>query len=126
MTDVSKIDHLRHGLKSSLMREVLRHTPRTPAEFLEHAKREEVLDQLVNTSLAPGTHEDKYLTQSSAYGFSSAPQISAVTSPSRYSSQDNRHQQPTTTSYPPKRSSRCYRCNKPGHFARDCWSSKNY
>ncbi|CAF3168047.1 unnamed protein product [Rotaria socialis] len=40
MTDVSKIDHLYHGIKSSLMKEVLRQTPRTPAEFLEYARKE--------------------------------------------------------------------------------------
>jgi hypothetical protein len=53
MTNASKIDHLCHGLKQSLLREVLRHAPKTPAEFLEYAKHEEVLDCLVNTSLKP-------------------------------------------------------------------------
>ncbi|CAF4326990.1 unnamed protein product, partial [Rotaria sordida] len=33
MTDVSKLDHLYHGLKHSLMKEVLRHNPRTPSDF---------------------------------------------------------------------------------------------
>ncbi|CAF4623612.1 unnamed protein product, partial [Rotaria socialis] len=51
MIDVSKIDHLYHGITSSLMKEVLRQTPRTPAEFLEYARKEETLDRLVTTSV---------------------------------------------------------------------------
>ena len=83
MTDASKIDHLCHGLKISLMREVLRHTPRTPAEFLEYAKQEEVLDQLVNTSLVTSTHDDVNPTNPSSGYMSSQTQISAVTAPFR-------------------------------------------
>ncbi|CAF4792753.1 unnamed protein product, partial [Rotaria sp. Silwood2] len=41
MTDASKLDHLYHGLKPSLMKEVLRRAPSTPAEFLEQARQEE-------------------------------------------------------------------------------------
>ena len=41
MTDASKLDHLYHGLKSSLMKEVLRQAPSTPSTCLEHARREE-------------------------------------------------------------------------------------
>jgi hypothetical protein len=153
MTDASKIDHLCHGLKFSLMREVLRHAPRTPAEFLEHAKQEEVLDGLVNTSLPTVPHEDKYVINSPVTYFSSASHPHAVTSYPRYYQPDSRgfssnnrtqghfqhrgsHQmsshhptasaRPSFTSYLPERSQRCYRCNKPGHFARDCWTTKNY
>ncbi len=83
MADASKIDHLCYGLKSSLMREALRHTPRTPAEFFENAKRQEVLDHLVHRSLNTSPHEDKNDMQSPASYFSSPPQIPAVTSSSR-------------------------------------------
>ena len=41
MTDASKLDHLYHGLKSSLMKEVLGQAPSTPSAFLQHARREE-------------------------------------------------------------------------------------
>ncbi|CAF3050663.1 unnamed protein product [Rotaria sp. Silwood2] len=51
MTDASKLDHLYHGLKHSLMKEVLRQNPQTPSDFLEHARREETLDRLVTTSV---------------------------------------------------------------------------
>ncbi|CAF3428363.1 unnamed protein product [Rotaria sp. Silwood1] len=33
MTDVSKLDHLNHGLKLSLMKDVLRRAPTMPFEF---------------------------------------------------------------------------------------------
>ena len=51
MTDVSKLDHLYHGLKPSLMREVLRQASNTPSNFLEHAKQEETLDRLETASI---------------------------------------------------------------------------
>ncbi|CAF5156715.1 unnamed protein product, partial [Rotaria socialis] len=38
MTDASKLDHLYHGLKSSLMKDVLREAPATPAAFLDKAR----------------------------------------------------------------------------------------
>ncbi|CAF1292664.1 unnamed protein product [Rotaria sordida] len=51
MTDASKLDHLYRGLKSSLMKEVLRQAPSTPSEFFEQARREENLERLVATSV---------------------------------------------------------------------------
>jgi hypothetical protein len=152
MTDVSKIDHLCHGLKSSLLREVLRHAPKTPAEFLEHAKHEEVLDCLVNTSLTTTVNEDRNANPTSMYYAFSLPQFSAVNSSSNRSHRSSplssnntaqhfshytRSKQPTpehSSSSPPStfnfaprsRLLRCFNCNKRGHFARDCWSTKNY
>ncbi|CAF4710410.1 unnamed protein product, partial [Rotaria magnacalcarata] len=57
MTDASKLDHLYHGLKPSLMKDVLRGAPSTPADFLEQARREENLDRLVTTSI-PQTNDN--------------------------------------------------------------------
>ncbi|CAF4445986.1 unnamed protein product, partial [Rotaria magnacalcarata] len=57
MTDASKLDHLYHGLKPSLMKDVLRGAPLTPADFLEQARREENLDRLVTTSI-PQTNDN--------------------------------------------------------------------
>ncbi|CAF1490083.1 unnamed protein product [Rotaria magnacalcarata] len=57
MTDASKIDHLYHGLKPSLMKDVLRGAPSTPADFVEQARREENLDHLVTTSI-PQTNDN--------------------------------------------------------------------
>ncbi|CAF2017726.1 unnamed protein product [Rotaria magnacalcarata] len=57
MTDASKIDHLYHGLKPSLMKDVLRGAPSTPADFVEKARREENLDHLVTTSI-PQTNDN--------------------------------------------------------------------
>jgi hypothetical protein len=151
MTDACKIDHLCHGLKSSLLREVLRHAPSTPAEFLEHATHEEVLDCLVNTSLTTTSHTDRTVDSRSMHYDASLPQFSAVNSSSSQRFQNfrpasnttaqrfshsNRFQQPPMhhlLSSPPStfhssrsRLIRCFNCNKPGHIARDCWSTKNY
>ena len=57
MTDAFKLHHLYHGLKSSLMKEVLRHAPSTPSAFLEQARREN-LDRLVTASLPPPPDND--------------------------------------------------------------------
>jgi hypothetical protein len=138
MTDASKIDHLCHGLKQSLLREVLRHAPQTPAEFLEHAKREEVLDCLVNTSLNTTINTDPSTDCTSMYHVNTQPQVAAVnssstyrfpgprraqmTQPASHSTYQNRFQPPSARSRP----FRCFNCNRPGHIARDCWSTKNY
>ena len=50
MVDLSKLDHLYHDLKPSLMKEVLRQAPNIPSNFLEHAKQE-TLDRLVTASI---------------------------------------------------------------------------
>ena len=139
MTDTCKIDHLCHGLKHSLLREVLRHAPTTPGEFLEYATHEEVLDCLVNTSLTTAaTTTDQVADCTSMYYAHQPPQFSAVSSftPHRFpgprrvpqphagarASYQNRSHPLATRS----RSIRCYNCNKPGHIARDCWSPKNF
>ncbi|CAF5181624.1 unnamed protein product, partial [Rotaria sp. Silwood1] len=51
MTDASKFDHLYRGLKSSLMKEVLRQAPSTPSGFFGQARCEENLERLVTTSV---------------------------------------------------------------------------
>ncbi|CAF4301999.1 unnamed protein product, partial [Rotaria magnacalcarata] len=64
MTDASKLDHLYHGLKSSLMKEVLREAPLTPSAFLEQARQEENLDCLVTTAAQQATDNN---TQATTY-----------------------------------------------------------
>jgi hypothetical protein len=127
MTNASKIDHLCHGLKQSLLREVLRHAPKTPAEFLEYAKHEEVLDCLVNTSLNTTTNTDR-IVDCTSMSRAAPPDHRSPGShrePPNHSAPrftyQNRRQPPATRS----RSFRCFNCNKPGHIARDCWSTKN-
>ncbi|CAF1483654.1 unnamed protein product [Didymodactylos carnosus] len=73
MTNASKVDHLFHGLKSSLMKEVFRHAPTTPKEFLKVAKQEEVLEQLVNVSLSRDIRIGENLNDTSATYFPSSP-----------------------------------------------------
>ncbi|CAM4848222.1 unnamed protein product [Rotaria magnacalcarata] len=54
MTDASKLDHLCHGLKPSLMKDVLRGASSIPADFLEQPRREEnlILPTLVETKMS--------------------------------------------------------------------------
>ena len=53
MTDVSTLDDLYHGLKPSLLKEVLRQAPLTPTAFLDYACQEEALDRFVGMSIHP-------------------------------------------------------------------------
>ncbi|CAF5224331.1 unnamed protein product, partial [Rotaria magnacalcarata] len=64
-----KLDHLYHGLKSSLMKDVLREAPATPAEFLDKARHEENLDRLVTTA---ALHTNDNDTQATNYSNNSA------------------------------------------------------
>ncbi|CAF1606546.1 unnamed protein product [Rotaria magnacalcarata] len=154
MTDASKLDHLYHGLKPSLMKDVLRGAPSTPADFLEQARREENLDRLVTTSI-PQTNEND--TQAIYYSNNSWYRSTQSTEPIRHPNSFNIYSRGySTTGYSPRpvynrfhhqssprypsqahqssfnalhyqsRPLRCYLCNKPGHFARDCRSVKNY
>ena len=154
MTDASKLDHLYHGLKPSLMKEVLRQAPSTPAEFLEQARQEENLDRLVNTSLQQTNYSDTQTTNysnnslyrssqnvESAHYQNSSNMYSKGYSANVYSPRTtyNRFHDPSSSRYPAQtqqssfnalhyqsRPLRCYLCHKLGHFARDCRSAKNY
>ncbi|CAF3344336.1 unnamed protein product [Rotaria sp. Silwood2] len=74
MTDVSKLDHLYHGLKSSLMKDVLREAPSTPSGFLEQARREENLDRLVTTAAQQANDDDTEATTYSNNSLYRSPQ----------------------------------------------------
>ncbi|CAF4491306.1 unnamed protein product [Didymodactylos carnosus] len=136
MTDTSKLDHLQQGLKLSLIKEVLRKKPTTPTEFLEYAREEEVLNQLVNANDSDytGPQLDKQIrvqefAKQPPYNYSSsnAPYQPRYTSPYCYptprSPSANRPPSSYYTRYPASRppTFRCYNCNKTGHYARDCW-----
>ncbi|CAF1931013.1 unnamed protein product [Rotaria magnacalcarata] len=144
MTDASKLDHFYHGLKSSLMKDVLRGAPSTPADFLEQARREENLDRLVITSI-PQTNDND--TQAINYSNNSWYRSTQSAEPIRRPNSSNIYSGGySTTGYSPRpvynrfhhqssprypsqaqqsssnalhyqsRPLRCYLCNKPGHF----------
>ena len=154
MTDASKFDHLYHGLKSSLMKEVLRQAPSTPSAFLEHARRKENLDRLVTASFPPTTDNDSLATNysnNSLYrptqagdsmhfqkfpnpytdryctnAYSRQPAYTRFHHPTPpQSSSQGRHSSGNDSHYQ-SRPLRRYLCHKLGHFARDCRSAKNY
>ena len=154
MTDASKLDHLYHGLKSSLMKEVLRQAPSNPSEFLEQARREENLDRQVTTSVQQ-TNDNVTLAMNSPNNSSHGPTQFAESmhyqnSPNMYFDGYSTNGYSTRPPYPrfPHRSSpgytpqaqqssfnalryqprplRCYFCHKLDHFARDYRSAKNY
>ncbi|CAF1502166.1 unnamed protein product, partial [Adineta steineri] len=74
MTDASKLDHLYHGLKSSLMKDVLREAPATPAAFLDKARHEENLDRLVTTAAQHTNDNDTQATNYSNNSVYRSPQ----------------------------------------------------
>ncbi|CAF1371549.1 unnamed protein product [Rotaria sordida] len=104
MTDVSKLDHLYHGLKPSLMKEVLRQAPRTPSEFFDHARREENLDRLVATSVNPTPGNDNFgisLSSNSSHGSTKIDQpLRFQNSSNIYSSDYSAHFYSPQTPYP--------------------------
>ena len=154
MPDACKLDHLYHGLKSSLMKEVLRQAPSTPSTFLEQARREENLNRLVTASLPPTADNDPLAinyfntslyrptqpAESMHYPKSPNPYFHRYSAnvypplpshirfhyqpPSQYLSQDQ-HSSINASRYHP-RPIRCYLCHKLGHFVRDCRSEKSY
>ncbi|CAF4355389.1 unnamed protein product, partial [Rotaria sp. Silwood2] len=146
MTDMSKIDHLYHGLKSALMKEVLRQAPRTPSDFLEHARQEETLDRLVTTSVNHTDHDNAgtYASHNTFYPHMVVDDTAHFNNPSNtYSKNHSNNAYSPRSSYsksyyqpsphypsqpqlPPfnalnhqPRSLRCYQCNKLGHIARN-------
>ncbi|CAF0988785.1 unnamed protein product [Didymodactylos carnosus] len=91
MTDTSKLDHLQRCLKPSLTKEVLRKKPITPTEFLEYAREEEVLNQLVNANESDYT-EQQLDKQIRVQEFTNQP-------PYNYSSSNAPYQPRYTSSY---------------------------
>ncbi|CAF4880535.1 unnamed protein product [Rotaria sp. Silwood1] len=154
MTDASKLDHLYRGLKSSLMKEVLRQAPSTPSEFFEQARCEENLERLVTTSVHQTNDNDtqaiNYSNNSLYRPTQSTESMHYQNSPNIYSggystnvysprSPYNRFHHRSSPRHPSQtqqssfnalryqlRPLRCYLCQKLGHFARDCRSAKNY
>ncbi|CAF2217766.1 unnamed protein product, partial [Rotaria magnacalcarata] len=100
MTDASKLDHLYHGLKPSLMKDVLRGAPSTPADFLEQARREENLDRLVTISI-PQTNDND--TQAINYSNNSWYRSTQSAEPIRHPNSSNIYSGGySTTGYSPR------------------------
>ena len=111
MDDHLKVIYLNTGLKLSLKKEVLRRKPKTAAEFLEIPQAEEQLDSSISVQM-----DDKEIGDANT--FSLIRSNNRKYSQQQHRTQSNQHWQSTTAS-------RYYRCNRVGHFARDCFA-KNY
>jgi len=110
MNDQLKVAYLRAGLQVSLQKEVSRKNPQTPMEFLQVAQEEEKLDASINIPI-------------NNFSTSNMESLSAIKSSDKLYSpqQQDQQRQPWQSS----KQIRCYRCNKIGHIARNCFS-KNY
>lgn len=127
MTNATKLDYLYHGLRPSLLKDVFRKQPQTPAEFLEHARHEEVLETFMNTSANTGDHQQSITEQNyQSTVFHNYPGTQYTTAPQPllqmpYSLPTQSH----NALHYRKRTIRCYKCNRIGHIARNCMVSKN-
>jgi hypothetical protein len=110
MDDQLKVAYLKAGLKVSLQKEVSRKNPETPVEFLQVAQEEEKLDASINIPV-------------NNFSTSNMESLSAIKSSGKFYSQQQQHQQ--GQQWQSSKQIRCYRCNKIGHIARNCFS-KNY
>lgn len=105
MTDQYKVAYLKASLKVSLKKEVMRKDPQTATQFLEMARIEEKLESSLHMPI-----QNEFS--------SSVDYLSALRSPPRTAALQPKFEQNS-------KRIRCFRCNKIGHFARNCFS-KNY
>ena len=124
MSDVERVDHLKKGLRPSLLEKVLDRDPTTPDEFIEVVFKAESNQRIlqvqfdINASIAnniprapPGIDDVRY----------SPP---PVTPQPRYNTPPN--QQRRSSDRPPRRTAGhgadivCYTCGQPGHISPHC------
>ena len=110
MDDHLKVIYLKTGLKLSLKKEVLRRNPKSAAEFLALAQAEEQLDSSISVQM-----DDREIADMNTF--------SMIRSNDKKDSQQRQPQ--SNQRWQSTSASRCYRCNRVGHFARNCLS-KNY
>ena len=140
MTDQLKVIYLKTGLKISLKKEVSRRNPKTVVEFLEIAQAEEQLDYSINVQLENTEQPEMHslsLIGTNGRKYNQGNQFQQQRKNQHHQQQNDQqpkdqqgqqvqqHQSQWNQQGQAKTSIRCHRCNRVGHFARNCFS-KNF
>jgi hypothetical protein len=149
MNDELKVAYLKTGIKVSLKKDVMRKDPKNPVQFLKVAQEEEKLDSSIfiqtddthqstinsfsRTKSSPRPYsaqqqyqqQPQYQQQSQNQQQQYQPQPQNQQQEYQQNQQQRQYQQQEQQPWQSSIRARCYRCNKEGHFARDCFS-KNY
>ena len=124
MSEVERVDHLKKGLRPSLLEKVLDRDPTTPDEFIEVVFKAESNQRIlqVQFDMNPGINNDNHRDHQNIDdpGHASPP----VTPRPRYNTPPN--QQQRSSDRPPRRTAGpgtdivCYTCGQPGHISPRC------
>ena len=124
MSDVERVDHLKKGLRASLLEKVLDRNPITPEEFIDVVFKAESNQRILQVQLDMNgnTTNNMHRNQQGIDDVRFAPP--AVTSRSRYEAPPNQQSRPSDR--PQRRPNGpnadivCYTCGEPGHISPRC------
>ena len=114
MSDVERVDHLKKGLRPSLLEKVLDHEPETPTEFIELVLKAESNQRILQAQL--DGHSDLITTPQREYRHLDDPAPPPQPTTPRHSYRTPPYQQPRSAVRSPRRSTDpgtqliCYTC----------------
>jgi hypothetical protein len=124
MSDVERVDHLKKGLRASLLEKVLDRNPITPEEFIDAVFKAESNQRILQVQLDMNgnTTKNTHRNQQGIDDVRFPPP--AATSRPRYDAPPNQHSRPSDRPQRrPNGSSAdivCYTCGEPGHISPRC------